>query len=29
MVVTGVPETPGILSSESKDEGNKVLVDYK
>jgi len=29
MAITGVPETPGGLSSNSVDNGNRVLVDYK
>jgi len=29
MAVTGVPETPGILSTQSANEGHKVLIDYK
>ena len=29
MAITGVPETPGGLSSNSADNGNRVLVGYK
>ncbi len=29
MAITGVPETPGGLTSENAKEGNRVLIDYK